>query len=90
MNRLYVVEPTPSITGDSADHRLPVKASEVEAIAQAVAARAAGSTGQSATLRPELSRFVDAVAKDLQAHRGASIVIAGEYQPARSTHLPRH
>jgi len=82
MNRLYVVEPTPSITGDSADHRLPVKASEVEVFAQAVAARAAGSTGQSATLRPELSRFVDAVAKDLQAHRGASIVIAGEYQPA--------
>jgi molybdopterin-containing oxidoreductase family iron-sulfur binding subunit len=82
MNRLYVVEPTPSITGDSADHRLPVKASEVEAIARAIAARTGAGTGQAAGLRTEVLRFVDAVAKDLQAHRGASIVIAGEYQPA--------
>src|SRR5258708_11488328 len=33
MNRLYVVESTPTTTGAKADHRLPVKASEIEAIA---------------------------------------------------------
>jgi MoCo/4Fe-4S cofactor protein with predicted Tat translocation signal len=89
MNRLYVVEPTPSITGDTADHRLPVKAREVEPFARAIAARIGAGSAQAGELRAELSRFVDAVAKDLQAHRGASIVIAGEYQPA-SVHALAH
>ena len=30
MNRLYVIESTPSSTGAKADHRLPVRASEIE------------------------------------------------------------
>ena len=39
MNRLYAIESTPTLTGAKADHRLPVKASEVGAIrARAVAA----------------------------------------------------
>src|SRR5271157_5067706 len=37
MNRLYVVESTPSATGAMADHRLPLRASEVEAFAFVVA-----------------------------------------------------
>ena len=36
MNRLYVVEPTPSVTGSSADHRLPLKVSEVGQFARAL------------------------------------------------------
>jgi len=39
MNRLYVVEATPSPTGISADHRLAVKASAIEAVARAIAAQ---------------------------------------------------
>src|SRR5688572_23472272 len=34
MNRLYVVESTPTLTGAKADHRLPVKASEIQSIAR--------------------------------------------------------
>ncbi|HEX9370845.1 MAG TPA: TAT-variant-translocated molybdopterin oxidoreductase, partial [Roseiflexaceae bacterium] len=37
MNRLYVVESTPTITGAMADHRLPLKAGAVEAFARALA-----------------------------------------------------
>jgi molybdopterin-containing oxidoreductase family iron-sulfur binding subunit len=69
MNRLYVVETTPSNTGARADHQWSVKPSEFEAIVRALAA---GSGG------PE---WVAAVAKDLQEHKGASIVIAGDQQP---------
>jgi molybdopterin-containing oxidoreductase family iron-sulfur binding subunit len=80
MNRLYVVEPTPSVTGASADHRLPLKASEVARFARAMAAKL--SLGGSAALSPAAEKWLDAVAKDLQAHRGASLVVAGEQQPA--------
>ena len=38
MNRLYVVESTATATGAKADHRLPLRAAEVEAFAAAIAA----------------------------------------------------
>src|SRR5436190_21892155 len=37
MNRLYVVEPFPTPTGTKADHRMPMRASEVEGFAQSLA-----------------------------------------------------
>ena len=80
MNRLYVVEPTPSVTGATADHRLPLRASEVELFARALAAKL--GLGGSATIPPEAEKWLDAVAKDLQKHKGASLVVAGEQQPA--------
>src|ERR1051325_1673065 len=68
INRLYVVETTPSNTGAKADHEWCVKPSDFEGIARALAA---GSGG------PE---WVAAVSKGLQQHKGASIVIAGAHQ----------
>src|SRR5580704_5682329 len=50
MNRLYVVEPTPSVTGATADHRLPLRASEVELFSRALAAKL-GVGGSGATPR---------------------------------------
>ena len=38
MNRLYVAEAMPSTTGAAADHRLPVRAGEMERFARALAA----------------------------------------------------
>jgi MoCo/4Fe-4S cofactor protein with predicted Tat translocation signal len=80
MNRLYVVEPTPSVTGATADHRLPLRASDVELFVRALAAKL--GLGGSATLPPNTEKWLDAVAKDLQKHKGASLVVAGEHQPA--------
>ena len=80
MNRLYVVEPTPSVTGAAADHRLPLRASIVALFARALAGKLA--LGGLATPPAKSGEWLAAVVKDLQAHRGASLVIAGEYQPA--------
>jgi MoCo/4Fe-4S cofactor protein with predicted Tat translocation signal len=86
MNRLYAAESMPSPTGSRADHRLPVRPTELETIARQVAAAvgvtgAAGGgslTGRAGELAPA---WVAAVAKDLLAHMGASLVVAGESQP---------
>jgi molybdopterin-containing oxidoreductase family iron-sulfur binding subunit len=77
-NRLYVVESTPSITGAAAEHRLPLRASDVETFARALA-KALG-VAVDAPPAPELDRWVRAVAADLQKHRGASAVVAGDWQ----------
>ena len=84
MNRLYAVESTPTITGAKADHRLPLAASDIEGFARqlagAVGAAGGSSASASATLPGDAAKWVGVIAKDLQAHRGRSLVIAGDYQ----------
>jgi len=82
MNRLYVVESTPSITGAQADHRLPLKASQVEAFARALAQALGVNAGGAAAPAGVPADWLPALVADLQANRGKSIVIAGEEQPA--------
>ena len=74
MNRLYVVESVPSPTGVKAEHRLPLRASEVEGFARSLAANF--GLGGSATD----SQFLRALASDLKTHAGSCVVIAGEQQ----------
>jgi molybdopterin-containing oxidoreductase family iron-sulfur binding subunit len=76
MNRLYVIESTPSSTGMKADHRLPVKAGDIEAVARELAGAAGGRGGAAGS-----QAFVSAIAKDFQEHKGSSVVIAGDHQP---------
>jgi molybdopterin-containing oxidoreductase family iron-sulfur binding subunit len=81
MNRLYAIESTPTTTGLKAEHRLGLRASEVPAFAAALAA-AVGATGISApaySWTPEQTRFLTALAKDLKANAGKSVVIPGLY-----------
>jgi molybdopterin-containing oxidoreductase family iron-sulfur binding subunit len=82
MNRLYVVESTPSPTGVKADHRVRVRAGDVEHVARAVAA-GVGVAGQGgATQIAGLDGAVlKALVADLSSHRGRSLVVAGETQP---------
>jgi MoCo/4Fe-4S cofactor protein with predicted Tat translocation signal len=81
LNRLYVAEPVPTITGANADHRLPVKARDVHALAGAIAS-AVGVAGASASASDQTSKWASAVAADLSAHKGRSVVVAGDHQPA--------
>jgi MoCo/4Fe-4S cofactor protein with predicted Tat translocation signal len=77
MNRLYVVETTPSNTGAMADHAWEVKPSELEVIAKSIAAGIVAQSG-SATVNLQ---WIEPLVRDLQQHRGASIVLAGDNQP---------
>jgi MoCo/4Fe-4S cofactor protein with predicted Tat translocation signal len=83
LSRLYVVESTPSLTGARADHRLPLRASEIQAFAAALAAAvgAGGAQPSGNFSSPNAQKWIGAIAKDLQASRGRSIVVAGDYQP---------
>jgi molybdopterin-containing oxidoreductase family iron-sulfur binding subunit len=87
MNRMYAVESTPTTTGYKADHRLRMRASQMEAFANAIAAAVgAGTNGSTSNWSPEQTAFLNALAKDLKASAGKCVVIAGE-QAAPGVHL---
>ncbi|MEO7795258.1 MAG: molybdopterin oxidoreductase, partial [Thermoanaerobaculia bacterium] len=82
MNRLYVAESSPTPTGTVADHRLRIRPSQTGALVQALAA-AVGVAGVSApTLDADTQKWVAAAARDLAAHRGRALVVAGASLPA--------
>jgi MoCo/4Fe-4S cofactor protein with predicted Tat translocation signal len=89
INRLYVAESLMTLTGAAADHRLRVPPSAVLPLAAALAAEvipqgggdlAATLTalGKPAGVDP---KWITECAKDLAAHKGSSIVLAGQRQP---------
>jgi len=89
LNRLYAVESTPSTTGLKAEHRQGLRASEIPAFA-AELAKAVGVAGVNAPAyawTDEQKKFLAAVAKDLRAHAGKSVVIPGLYQDESVTML---
>lgn len=83
MSRLYVVESTPTLAGALADHRWPLRASQVEGFARAVAGALGLQVGPASGLNPSAPPipWIPAIVRDLQNHRGATIVLAGEGQP---------
>jgi molybdopterin-containing oxidoreductase family iron-sulfur binding subunit len=94
LNRFYAVESVYSVTGACADHRLRLKPSDVASFAFTLAhqlATAHGAdlgevTGSLAAQRkdqgPAAKKFMEVLAKDLAANKGASLVVAGENLPA--------
>jgi len=90
MNRLYVAESMPTSTGSRADHRLPLSPTKISAVAEHIAsAVTTGTSTAPSGLDARTRKWIDAVAKDLRAHRSACVVIAGETQPA-SVHALAH
>ncbi|HET7747726.1 MAG TPA: TAT-variant-translocated molybdopterin oxidoreductase, partial [Vicinamibacteria bacterium] len=81
MSRLYAVESTPNLAGSLSDHHLRVKASEVEPFARALLAALGASGPAAAGAAPAAwSAWIAPLAKDLLAHPGATLVLAGEQQ----------
>ena len=83
MNRLYAVESTPTLTGAMADHRLPLRATDIGTCARRLAQ--ALEVPEARLVRPDAAapyeRWLQVLASDLQRHRGTSLIVAGDYQP---------
>ena len=97
MNRLYVVETAVSCTGAKADHRLAMRAAQIEGLARALATRLGVTAGEKIAedkvagnkSAGPWDKWVAAVAKDLENHRGRCLVLAGDRQPP-VVHLLAH
>ncbi|SFS02227.1 quinol:cytochrome c oxidoreductase iron-sulfur protein precursor [Granulicella pectinivorans] len=73
LNRLYVVESTPTVTGFKAEHRLALKPSLIAAFAAGLASGAAP-----AGLDADQQKFFAILSKDLKSAAGKAVVIPGE------------
>jgi len=82
MNRLYVAEPGLTPTGAKADHRVAVRAIDVGLVASALAARLGVPGTPETAPAPVPTPWLEAVVRDLAAHRGRSAVLVGATQPA--------
>ncbi len=89
MNRLYVVEPTPTPTGTKADHRLPLRAGDVEEFAWALAASLGAAKAPLQGENNDIYKWIGAIARDLQRNAGASLVIPGDQQ-SPAVHMLAH
>jgi molybdopterin-containing oxidoreductase family iron-sulfur binding subunit len=89
INRLYVVESLMTLTGINADHRLRVPPSAVLPVAAALAAAVIPQGGgELAAALVALgqpygvdAKWISECAKDLLAHAGKCVVVAGQRQP---------
>jgi molybdopterin-containing oxidoreductase family iron-sulfur binding subunit len=80
LNRLYAVESDATNTGSRADHRLPLKASEIETFTRTVASQLGVAGAGAQTLSQAAAPWIEPLVKDLQANRGRGVVIAGDGQ----------
>jgi Fe-S-cluster-containing dehydrogenase component len=80
MNRLYCAQVSPGITDAMADHRVVVRASEVEKLSLALASECGLSVTASGVLSAEQTKWVKAAAADLKAQSGQGLVVVGRWQ----------
>ena len=77
MNRLYVIESTPTSTGAKADHRVGIRADQIETFALALANFTGAVPPDNV---PQIAFGADGVARELKVHNGSSVVIVGDHQ----------
>jgi MoCo/4Fe-4S cofactor protein with predicted Tat translocation signal len=80
MNRLYVVESSPSSTGAKADHRLPVCGGQVGDCAEFLTALVGGPNAASEGSKHKEVRFLAALSAELDKSHGSSAIIVGDHQ----------
>ena len=76
-NRLYVLEPTPTLTGAYADARLARPPHDIEAALTRIASRLGVGADSGRAADPALDRWEAAVVQALDGARGAALVVAG-------------
>jgi molybdopterin-containing oxidoreductase family iron-sulfur binding subunit len=95
MSRLYAIESRYSVTGASADVRLPVRSSHIEAFlakldkrvddllggAQPTAAGEGDKPFDEISPAEQVERTIDAIAEDLARSKGAALVSVGSHLP---------
>lgn len=81
MNRLWVAEGSPSITGVAADHVIRIAPSAIEGLARAVQSALVG--GSPAAPNKVEDRWFRALVADLKSAGSKGLAIAGSQQPAR-------
>lgn len=81
INRLYAIESSPALSGAVADHRLRVRASEVEGLVMALASQLGLNVQAGTPVDADADKFLSALAADLQSHPGESAIIPGEFTP---------
>jgi MoCo/4Fe-4S cofactor protein with predicted Tat translocation signal len=90
MSRFYAIESTPTSTGARADHRLPLRAVEIDGFTRVLGHSLSIPLGDAGlalasvfpTVPAEPAKFARVVAEDLARHRGSSVIIPGDHQPA--------
>lgn len=91
MNRVYAIEAAYSLTGGIADHRLRVSTSQILTIAAQIAKGLGVNAGALAAAGEVTDanhiKWIDGLVKDLKAHAGKSVVLAGSRMPAAVQHL---
>jgi molybdopterin-containing oxidoreductase family iron-sulfur binding subunit len=75
-SRIYSIEATPTLTGAKADHRLALPP-ELILEATVALANALGGGLRDAALPADAQRFLAQAARDLTAHQGQALVLAG-------------
>jgi MoCo/4Fe-4S cofactor protein with predicted Tat translocation signal len=80
-NRLYAIAGSPTVTSAVADHRLPLRPSAIGGAAAAIAAMLGVAAAGSPRAAAAPNEWLAACARDLEQHRGASLVVAGAGQP---------
>ena len=81
MNRLYVVESTPTTTGAKADHRLPLKAASIAEFVKTITPVVGGAQDVVGNFDSSVFDFALRLSAELRRHSGSSLVMTGDHQP---------